>query len=383
MGTFILVTVGTSLPGHLKRKLSCYGLPPLGEALSLLQSQEPFARSAGAEINATEHLLHGLDLSTGRTSPPFELFFAVSETAEGRWTGELLAQYYRAFRGFEKVQWKEMEGLSPADPERFTHVGLRSLVRESSASLRDASRRGLHCVVNATGGFKAQISVAGLIGQAMGVSVVYQFEGFPNCIEMPPMPLELDRELWLTNYDLLARLSREWDLSEHDFPFHEVDPLILSLLEHDEEQGDRRYSMTPVLELMHQGFLSRGSLVTEEPPQNFKARTPVEEVLRQDLDRHIPGAARFIRSMMETFPWILDIRNHSRGLVTGRCRLLPRTPDPSVQSICLSDGVKGIGLSVITTARFQSHVAYVRTKLAEALAEHSLLGESPQGVNCT
>ncbi len=336
---------------------------------AFLKRQKPFARTLGAEINATEQILGGLRLSSGAPSAPFEICFIASETPDGRWTSELLARYYREVRGLEKSSWKEIEGLCPTNPDRFTSVGLRSLVSQCAESLREAAGRGLACVINATGGFKAQISVAALLGQTLGAPVVQLFEGFPHCIEMPAIPLEIDKEVWLTNYDLFARLVREKEVPEKDFPFHEIDPAIMGLLERRGENGATAYSLSPALELMRQGFLSQSADSMEEPPPASRSRRPY--LLGLVRDRHADGMFGLIRAMAKVFPWILEIINHSRGLDSARSRLLPRSPDPAVHGICVSDGKKAVGLSVTTTAHTERQVTYVRLKLAEFLAEQS------------
>ncbi len=369
IGTFILVTVGTSLPGHLKRELGSSGLPSHDEAVAFLKRQKPFAHLLGAEINATEQILSGLRLSSGAPSAPFEICFIVSETPEGRWTGELLERYYRKIRGIEKSSWKEIEGLSPSDPDRFTGLGLRSLVSECAKLLREAAGRGLACVISATGGFKAQISVAALLGQIMGAPVVYLFEGFHHFIETPAIPLEIDKEVWLTNYDLYAKLEREQEVTEKDFPFYEVDSRTIGLLERRGENGSTVYSLSAAVELMRQGFLSQWAPLMEEPPAASGNRKPFE--LEDNLDRNAKGESELVRSMVNQFPWIVQVRNHSRGLDSARCRLLPRTPDPAVHAICLSDGKKAVAFSVTTTAHTERHVTYVRVKLAEFLANLS------------
>lgn len=374
MGTFVLVTVGTSLPGHVKREMGMSGLPPIEDALALLKRLDPLARLAGAEINSTEHILRELKLSSGMTGPPFELWFIVSETPEGRWTGELLTRYYRELRRVPESGWKVIEGLSPSDPARFTRVGLCSLVSESAVLLREASAKGLQCVINATGGFKAQISLAGVIGQALGVPVVHQFEGFPGCIEMPPIPLEIDREVWLTNFDLFSRLLKERDVPEVDFPFHEVDSATMGLLERHGENGSAVYSVSPAMELMHQAVLLQCEEWMEEPPAAVRNGNGRRTVIDTNLDRSAEGVSRFIRTLSDKFPWIVDIRSHSRGLNSARCHLLPRTPDPAVHGICLSDGMHAVGLSVTTTASNERHVAYVRAELAEFVANRHAQG---------
>lgn len=46
--------------------------------------------------------------------------------------------------------------------------------------------------IDATGGYKAQIAIAVMFGQALGVDVIYKHESFGNIIDFPPMPVSLD-----------------------------------------------------------------------------------------------------------------------------------------------------------------------------------------------
>ncbi|MEA2059529.1 MAG: hypothetical protein U9P10_03190 [Thermodesulfobacteriota bacterium] len=54
-------------------------------------------------------------------------------------------------------------------------------------------------LINATGGYKAQISFAGMIGQALDIPVCYMFERFAEVIELPPQPVSLDLGFWIEN----------------------------------------------------------------------------------------------------------------------------------------------------------------------------------------
>jgi len=342
-------------------------LPRIEDALAILKRRDAFSRSAGAEVNSTEHILRGLKLSSGTTAPPFEMCFIVSETSEGKWAGKLLTRYYREIRSISACWWKAIPGLSPSDLGRLGRLGLEAYVDKSAGILRGASSRGVQCVINATGGFKAEISLAALVGQAVRVPVVHQFEGAARCIETPVIPLEFDPEAWLTNYDLFARLLKEREIAEGDFPFQELDSSIIGLLERSGDNGSTAYSRSPAVQLMYHGLMSRWANFMEEPPPAKKGGTHRLVAAEHDLDRSEDGALEFVRSLVKKFPWVIDVQNHSRGLDSRRCHLQPRTPDPAVHGICYSGGKGALGLSVITTARTERHVAFVRLRLAEFL----------------
>jgi putative CRISPR-associated protein (TIGR02619 family) len=368
-GTFILSTVGTSLLAHARKELSVTGLPSRQQVLAMIRKAGPADRSAGAEINSCEQLLNGLRLRNAETRPPFTLSFLVSETEDGRWTGEFLESYYKSVRGLQDVDWRVVEGLCPDDPDRFARVGLRSLVRMSADLLRQVERRQYLRIINATGGFKAQISFAGLIGQTLGVPVIYQFETFAQCIEMPPMPVDFDRWMWLTNYDAFMKLAEAGALADSEFPFQELDPVIRDLLDSVEDSGARLYSLSPILELMHHGFLIRRPRSIAEPAPMGGSPADKISLVKSEIPHDPKGTEKFVRALVNKFPWIVEIKNHTPRMNTARTHLLPSKGDLATQSVCFSDGEKGVRLSVRTTSEHEGHVEYVTEKLAEFLHE--------------
>ena len=74
-----------------------------------------------------------------------------------------------------------------------------AIIRERSAAA---------CAINATGGYKAPIAVAVLLGQALGVPVYYKHELFSEIIAFPPLPVALDFEVWMRVSGTLFELER-------------------------------------------------------------------------------------------------------------------------------------------------------------------------------
>ena len=255
-GDTVLSTVGTSLLGNLKR-LDAREHPDVSELLEkqdapgiaryLRSKFSPADRETGAEINSLEALERGGYLfASGKRG----LIFFVSDTDDGAFVGEILRGYYRD--RFDPVDIIPVLGLTDTDVHSFCNVGLRNLVREMSAVIRRARQRGCHPMINATGGYKAQISFAGLIGQAVDVYVFYLFERFNEIIPMPPMPVSFDLSLWLDHFDLFE------DLSEDFLPLAEVDidaldPRLAPLLQIEEEQ----VMLSAMGELFHEFFFQQ------------------------------------------------------------------------------------------------------------------------------
>ncbi len=255
MGDSLICTVGTSLLRNLERLAQRPEAQARGlneqvlqtrnaiAAAKFLKQLDPDHRDCGAEINSITSLKR-----KGYLHDRKALHFLVSDTDEGQFMGDVLRGYYRD--EFDEVSVRRVEGLHDRDFRAFRNRGLRNLVREVADLIKDERRRGRNPIINATGGFKAQISFAGLIGQVLDVSVYYMFERFAEVIEMPPMPVAFDFSLWLDHFDLLDELSRG-DLPSNDDRLRRMDPRLEPLLFRLEDD----VTLSAMGELFHEGFL--------------------------------------------------------------------------------------------------------------------------------
>lgn len=215
----LICTVGTSLMGNLRR------LPPddpiyqawdaeniKAVALALLQ-KDPGERLCGAEINSIASICQ-----EGILDQRLCLIFLVSDTKDGKKIGQLLEQYYRHHTNpfqFEQVESSRvLTGLNDQSVATFQQEGLKNLVREISLEVQKRSPESI--AINATGGYKAQISFAGMIGQAFEIPVYYLFERFSKVIELPPQPVSLDLNLWLNHYALFEELEQQQQLPKSE-----------------------------------------------------------------------------------------------------------------------------------------------------------------------
>lgn len=85
----------------------------------------------------------------------------------------------------------EIADLSYAE-SRFKLRGLRALVATLAERIERELRQGVEVAINATGGFKAEIAYATLVGLLFDVPVYYIHEQFNELIEMPPVPVAWD-----------------------------------------------------------------------------------------------------------------------------------------------------------------------------------------------
>jgi putative CRISPR-associated protein (TIGR02619 family) len=351
MQNTLICTVGTSLFNNLKNaEVSIKGIFEANNwnQLSLLLLQQPnSARVCGAEINSITSICEKNLLSVR-----LSLIFLVSDTEDGRRTGQLLKLYYENSSNtlqFERVEVRVLEGLRDDDVKAFKQRGLKNLVREISTEARNFSPEVL--AINATGGYKAQISFAGMIGQALGIPVYYLFEKFSEVIELPPQPISLDLGFWLNNYLIFEQLETEQTLEksklERSFKSEYLESLI------DEEVVD---DVTLVsLSAMGVLFNERSRLQFAKQETSLLSLIPKDdtEPERKPIklrDDHGKDVLQTFAEKMRRSPYVKKIVN-SLPFNSRRINPILRTdPDRKIEFV-MTWTDRGYGLCIQTTGR--------------------------------
>jgi len=236
MRNTLICTVGTSLLNNLRRSpdsdiQDAFNAQNWQQLSLSLLDRDNSDRLCGAEINSVASIC-----DKGFLQSRLSLIFLVSDTDDGRAMGNLLKLYFDNNKNplkFERVEYRVLQGLRDDSVQDFRQKGLKNLVREISTEVRNFSPEAI--AINATGGYKAQISFAGMIGQALGIPVYYLFEKFSEVIELPPQPVALDLAFWLDNYLLFEYLETENTVEVSQLEFSIEDPYLQSLLDREED----------------------------------------------------------------------------------------------------------------------------------------------------
>lgn len=256
--SILLCTVGTSLHGNLKSlrpddpdpaKAALAGAYASGDPAAVAEALAAVpvdSRVCGAEINSVASLVRH-----GHVADDCGLYFFHSATADGRAIARVLTDYFR--RGHAPVTAVEVGDLQDADPRRFRTHGLRNLARTICKVIRDHSAPA--CAINATGGYKAQIAVGVLLGQALGVPVYYKHELFNEVIAFPPLPVALDFEVWMRASGLLFALDRDGMVPALDFA-DGWDEKYEALVERDRMDGVDYLAMAATGQIFQERFRS-------------------------------------------------------------------------------------------------------------------------------
>ncbi len=190
----ILTTVGTSLLANAKRDLKTEQLDDQ-QLADYLRNTDPTRSSA--EANSLSRLLSEGD---------DRIVFLRSQTEEGRRCAEVLLQHYdNAGYQSREIEVPDLNYVAKG----FKMRGLRSLVATLIKQIREAKAEGRSVAINATGGFKAEIAYATLVGLLFDVPVYYIHEAFRDIIEMPPIPISWDYSLLADHEDLFDWINQD------------------------------------------------------------------------------------------------------------------------------------------------------------------------------
>jgi putative CRISPR-associated protein (TIGR02619 family) len=252
----------------------------------------PSSKICGAEINSIDEAIRRKKVALENID------FFVSDTEEGRKMGRLLKTYVieAGFPDLRNCKYHVITDLQDKNPARFKVHGLRNLVRELGRLVNQFGAESL--VIDATGGYKAQIAIAVVFGQAMGIPVLYRHERFPEIIDIPPMPITFDYDLLGRNAALLAAFERGDALSASEIKH--LEDKIRVLLEEVEVDGENLFELGAVGQIFLTGFRMRFPRA-----RTLKPVDDVERSLPRFRDDHYPIDFRdFVFKVFEETDWI-------------------------------------------------------------------------------
>lgn len=315
-------------------------------------------RICGAEINSIASMIEH-----GHVRPDCGLFFLHSDTADGRSIAAILKFYFE--RRHAPVESVAVTDLQDIDPKRFRTKGLRTLAKELCRVIRE--RTPAACAINATGGYKAQIAIAVLLGQAVGVPVFYKHELFSEIIAFPPMPVSLDFEVWMRASGMLVSLEKTTDPLPAEAFIDEWDERYESLVDHIEIDGTDYLELSPTGQIFHETFRERFRTSRDQvlPPVAITKHDPVlhdHGVINQLRNELI----RFLGKLTHEVPFVTRcVTNYCHPQLNEPLRF--RVKGDEVEGI-FSDGTRTVKFAVHTTSTTAGQTSASAAELNEWVA---------------
>jgi putative CRISPR-associated protein (TIGR02619 family) len=328
----ILTTVGTSLLGNYRRDRRQES-PTEDQLFFYLRDASP--DKASAETNSLSRLLQGGD----------RIVLLHSQTEEGRLCVQALRRHYES-QGFS-AEAQEVSDLMYRE-SRFKMRGLRALVATLINLIREERRNEREVLINATGGFKAEIAYATVVGLLFDVPVYYIHEAFGDIIEMPPMPIGWDYSLPADHEEFFEWIvEADRTTAEADARLQGLSPEVRLLLA--EEGGVTQLS--PAGYAFYEAFEDR-----------IRAGASVQVWLSSVAARTYGAAEPAVRTLWNRTFRKLRVRQlwitHAEWMENGDCLVYPK--GSRVERVFFCDA-EGGGVRVLELAR-HSDQSYERLR---------------------
>ncbi|MEM8714698.1 MAG: hypothetical protein AAGE92_02820, partial [Cyanobacteria bacterium P01_G01_bin.4] len=207
--------------------------------------------------------------------------------------------------------------------------------------------------INATGGYKAQISFAGTIGQALGIPVYYLFEKFSKAIELPPQPVSLDLSLWLDNYELFDAIDSEsgQTIPKGELTVKHIPDTLVAAIEEDTIDEVEYVALTAMGQLFHERcrlqFAKQETTLLSLIP---KDETDPEKKPVKLRDDHGTDVLKAFAKRLRHSPYVKAVVNSLPFNPTQRCAVR-RVTDEGLIDFVLHWTDPGYGLCIQTTGR--------------------------------
>lgn len=324
-----------------------------------LHNVEPTERLCGAEINSVTDLLKQGIVERGY----LHLFH--SETDDGAAIAQILQSYFT--QDAWQVEIHCVEGLRDDDPNLFRTQGLRNLAKLFGERVRESRQNHTPCAINATGGYKAQIAIAVLMGQALDIPVYYKHERFDAIIPFPPMPVALDFSLWQRASGMFMALSRSnacepWKDFSEDWD-ERFEPLINRV----KIEGEDYLELSATGQIFHETFRSRFQVLkgTSLPRAANNREKEQPKLGNHGYNQARDSVSRFLQEVTDARPyvrychstyWNRDLSESTRFRLSGR----------DVQGI-YSNGTWCVKFRVVTTTEDLDQVVGVVADLNDWL----------------
>lgn len=263
-----------------------------------LRKIDPTERLCGAEINSVTDLLTQQFVEKGF----LHLFH--SETDDGEAIAQILQSYFT--QDGWKVKVHCVDDLRDDDPNLFRTQGLRNLAKLFGEQVRESRANWIPCAINATGGYKAQIAIAVLMGQALGIPVYYKHERFDAIIPFPPMPVALDFSLWQRANGMFMLLSKKnacepWERFAEDWD-ERFEPLVNRVRIDNEDF----LSLSAAGQIFHETFHSRFQHLktTALPRDANKSEKELPKLGDHAYNQALKTISRFLQEVTNARPYV-------------------------------------------------------------------------------
>jgi putative CRISPR-associated protein (TIGR02619 family) len=339
----ILTTTGTSLLGNASKALKKTAKELTdSDLIQFFKIAGPTA--ACAETNSL------LKIAT----PDNEIVLLYTTTVDGERCAKEVKRYLKS-NNWSNVRLRQLP--LEQNEAQFERSGLRALVNILVEEIEKAQRHQKVAIINATGGFKAEIAYTTMVGMVFQVPVKYIYQDFEKPVTFPSLPINWNIDLFL-EYDWFfdwidAECRKQSEVAQRlkGIDKKDQEKILQFLLPPD---ADDEVFFSPAGEILWKRLHSQRVLAesVEDPPSST---IPIEDriatVLRCSAHHYPIGTLEFTKKVAALNPVEEIISNHFENTTLRRVK---KADEDGVIKVLWADDEKAVNLIIRTTARGQA-----------------------------
>ena len=296
---------------------------------------------ASAEINSLLKI----------AQPHEEIVLLYTNTPEGEMCAVEVQRY------LENQKWSHVRLRKlplEKNEAQFEHHGLRELVNILVDEISKGQQLNQEVIINATGGFKAEIAYTTMVGMIFEVPVKYIYQDFKQPITFPALPVSWNIDLLLEYENFFAWLDEEprkqleVERRLKAVPELERDRIIALLLTPDSEGC---IYLSPAGEILWRR-VNQQREIGESLGEPSASTVSVENKIANSLDevkhKYPKGTLEFAQKVAKFAPVEEIIGGHFENTTKGRVK---RVFDDGSIRVLWADNQKATNLTIRTTAR--------------------------------
>jgi len=300
------------------------------------------ATKASAETNSL------LKIAT----PDDEIVLLYTNTPEGDRCAKQVEKYLK------DKDWKGLRSRQlplEQNEAQFERYGLRNLVDILIDEIAKAQHKQQEVIINATGGFKAEIAYTTMVGMIFQVPVKYIYQDFQQPITFPALPI-----VW--NIDLLLEYESFFEWIEADYRYSaEVEQKLKAIPDREQVQAlllppdaDGLVLLSPAGEIFWKRVKQQQQIAEsqEDPPASKVVEADKISSSLYEVKHHYPkGTLTFAQKLAALEPVEEIIGGYFEDTTMKRVKKVDE--DGSIR-VLWADNEKAVNMTIRTTARGQA-----------------------------
>jgi putative CRISPR-associated protein (TIGR02619 family) len=355
----LITTTGTSLltnaAKHYKKNKAEITDNELRHYFEIVGSE-----AASAETNSLLKIVEPNDFVT----------LLYTSTSEGSRCAEQIKNYLQS-KGWNNLNLRQL--ALEENESQFERYGLRNLVNTLIDEITKGQREGKEVMINATGGFKAQIAYTTMVGTIFQIPVKYIYQNFKQPVTFPPLPITWNLDLLIQYDHFFAWIDEEprsvQAVQQRLQSIQSSDRSAIEqlLLFPDDNDGSNEIFLSAAGNILWQRIQQQRLIPVENPPSSDIL--PADKIANSlmGVKHHYPMGTKQFAERVASLSAVEEIIGGNFENTTNQ--RIKNVSDDGIIRVLWADNEKAANLTIRTTARGQAQTLQFAERFIKPLLQ--------------